>query len=169
MTTVLTRSVARILLVPIFMVAIAVLVKGYVDIGDGFAAGVIASLGIILQGAAFGADEFERLPLVRFAPVAAVVGVFLSALVAFTPVLFGEPIFRHWPHAGEHASHFGTLEFITPVIFDVGVFLVVIGFCVGSMTSISRALSRQEREQRRGEASVRSAPATSRPNGGERR
>ncbi len=147
MTTVLTRSAARILLIPIFMVAAAVLVKGYADIGDGFAAGVIASLGIILQGIAFGADEFERLPLVRYAPAAAILGVFLSALVAFMPVLLGEPIFRHWPPAGDHASHFGALEFITPVVFDVGVFLVVIGFCVGSVTSIGRARVRQQRDE----------------------
>lgn len=147
MTTVMTRSAARILFVPILVVAIGVLVKGYADIGDGFAAGVIASVAIILQGIAFGADEFERLPLVRLAPAAALLGVFLSALVAFVPVLGGEPIFRHWPAAGDHASHFGALEFITPVAFDVGVFLVVIGFCVGSMTSIGRARVRQERDE----------------------
>lgn len=168
MTTVLTRSAARILLIPIFMVAVAVIVKGYADIGDGFAAGVIASLGIVLQGVAYGADEFERLPLVRFAPVGAILGVFLSALVAFTPVLFGEPIFRHWPPAGEHASHFGALEFITPVIFDVGVFLVVVGFCVGSMTSISRALFRQEREQQRREISGPQGQSPSHGEGGKR-
>ncbi len=168
MTTVMTRSVARILLVPIFMVSIAVLIKGYTDIGDGFAAGVIASLGILLQGVAFGADEFERLPLVRFAPVGAVIGVFISALVAFVPVLFGEPIFRHWPHAGEHAAQFGTLEFITPVLFDVGVYLVVIGFCVGAITSISRALLRQEREQQRDATSRQAAQSLVRADGGQR-
>lgn len=151
MTTVLTRSAARILLIPILMVSVAVLVKGYADIGDGFAAGVIASLAIILQGVAFGAEELERLPLVRLAPVGAIAGVFLAACVAFGPVLLGQPIFRHWPPAGEPAPHFGALELITPVIFDVGVFLVVVGFCVGSMTSISRALTRQEQDRQRDE------------------
>jgi multicomponent Na+:H+ antiporter subunit B len=34
--------VARLLLVPILMVAVAILVKGYVDVGDGVAAGVFA-------------------------------------------------------------------------------------------------------------------------------
>lgn len=159
MTTVLTRSAARILFIPILMVAAAVLVKGYADIGDGFSAGVIASLAIILQGVAFGAEEFERLPLVRLAPVGAIVGVFLAACVAFAPVFFGEPVFRHWPHAGEEASRFGTLEFITPVVFDVGVFLVVTGFCVGSVTSISRAQIRQDRDQPRTETTVQQRTA----------
>lgn len=146
MTTVMTRSVSRILLLPTFLVAFAILIKSYADIGDGFSAGVIASLGIILQGIAFGADEFDRLPLVRFAPVAAIAGVFLALCVAFVPALFGEPIFTHWPRPGDDVVHFGTLELFTPLLFDLGVFLVVFGFCVGSVSSIARALQRQERE-----------------------
>jgi multicomponent Na+:H+ antiporter subunit B len=38
-TTVLTRAVSRLLLAPVLMVAAAVLIKGYADVGDGFAAG----------------------------------------------------------------------------------------------------------------------------------
>ena len=40
-TSVLTRFVARLLLLPTIIAAFAVLVKGYVQPGDGFAAGVI--------------------------------------------------------------------------------------------------------------------------------
>ena len=147
MTTVMTRSVSRILLLPTFMIAFAVMIKSYADIGDGFSAGVIASLGILLQGIAFGADEFDRLPLVRYAPLAAIAGVFIALCIAFGPVVAGKPILTHWPPAGEEVVHFGALEFFTPLLFDAGVFLVVFGFCVGSVSSIARALQRQEREQ----------------------
>jgi len=147
MTSVMTRSVARILYLPMYLVAAAILIKGYVDIGDGFSAGVIAALGIILQGVAFGADEFDRLPFVRYAPLGTLAGLFLALAVAFGPVLAGRPIFLHSPVAGEHASHFGSLEFITPVLFDVGVFLVVLGFCVGSVSAVARETARREREQ----------------------
>lgn len=147
MTTVMTRSASRILLLPTFMIAFAVMIKGYAEIGDGFSAGVIVSLGIILQGVAFGADEFDRLPLVRYAPLAAIAGVLLALCVAFAPVMAGKPIFTHWPPAGDTAVHFGALELITPLLFDVGVFLVVFGFCVGSVSSIARTVQRQQREQ----------------------
>jgi len=147
MTTVMTRSVSRILLLPTFMIAFAVMIKSYADIGDGFSAGVIASLGILLQGIAFGADEFDRLPLVRYAPLAAIAGVFIALCIAFGPVVAGKPILTHWPPAGEEVVHFGALEFFTPLLFDAGVFLVVFGFCVGAVSSIARALQRQEREQ----------------------
>jgi multisubunit Na+/H+ antiporter MnhB subunit len=144
--TVMTRGVARILYLPLYMVAAAVLIKGYADIGDGFSAGVIVSLGIIIQGVAFGADEFDRMPFVRFAPLGTIVGLFLALAVGFGPVLFGNPIFLHYPRAGDHARHFGSLEFITPVVFDIGVFLVVIGFCVGTLSAVARETVRRERE-----------------------
>ncbi|MDQ3654964.1 MAG: MnhB domain-containing protein [Chloroflexota bacterium] len=147
MTTAMTRTTSRILLLPILMVAVGVLIKGYADVGDGFSAGVIASLGIVLQGVAFGAEEFDRLPLVRYAPLATFAGLFLALAVAFAPVLVGDPIFLHQPEAGTAASHFGALEFITPVLFDIGVFLIVFGFCVGSLGAVARETVRREREQ----------------------
>lgn len=147
MTTVMTRIVARILLLPTYLIALAVMIKGYADIGDGFSAGVIASLGVILQGVAFGPDEFDRLPLVRFAPLAPLVGVALALGVAFGPVLAGKPILSHWPAPGEEVVHFGTLELFTPLLFDIGVFLIVFGFCVGSVGAIARAIERVERER----------------------
>ncbi len=99
------------------------------------------------RGSPSGADEFDRLPLVRYAPLAAIAGVFIALCIAFGPVVAGKPILTHWPPAGEEVVHFGALEFFTPLLFDAGVFLVVFGFCVGSVSSMARALQRQEREQ----------------------
>lgn len=147
MTTEMTRTTSRILLLPILMVSIGVLIKGYADVGDGFSAGVIASLGIVLQGVAFGAGEFDRLPLVKYAPLATFAGLFLALSVAFFPVLGGDPIFLHRPVAGEPATHFGAVEFITPVLFDIGIFLIVFGFSVGSLGAVARETVRREREQ----------------------
>lgn len=133
------------LLIPTFVIAMAVLIKGYADIGDGFSAGVIASLGVILQGIAFGPDTFDELPLARLAPAGTLVGLLIALGTAFGPVLFGHSILEHRPGPGEQVIHFGSLELITAVAFDVGVFLVVFGFCIGSMGAIARALQRQGR------------------------
>jgi multisubunit Na+/H+ antiporter MnhB subunit len=147
MTSPLTRFGAHLLFLPILMIALAVLIKGYADIGDGFSAGVIASLGIILQAVAFGPAEFDRLPLARFAPLATFTGLLIAMITAFFPVLLGKPILYHFPPAGEHVIHFGSLELITPVAFDVGVFLVVIGFCAGSLASVAREITRRQNER----------------------
>jgi len=147
MTSPITRFGAHVLFLPILMVAAAVLVKGYADIGDGFSAGVIASLGVILQAVAYGPTEFDRLPIGKFAPLATFLGLLIALSTAFFPVLLGKPILYHYPPAGEHVVHFGAIELITPVAFDIGVFLVVLGFCVGSLAAVAREIARRQAER----------------------
>ena len=130
MTSVLTRMVARGLLVPTLVVASAILVKGYGDVGDGFAAGVVAALGILLQFLAFGRDEVARaLPIDR-APAVALTGLTIGVTVLTMPMLLGGPPLEHWPPPGQEPIHIGSLELISAVAFDVGVFLLVLGSAV---------------------------------------
>ncbi|MBA2290404.1 MAG: MnhB domain-containing protein [Chloroflexia bacterium] len=142
MTTELHKIAARILLLPALLVALGVMVKGYSDPGDGFSAGVIAALAIALQLMVFGPGELDRLPLIRYAPYAVFLGLIISLLTAFVPSVMGQTLFTHWPPAGDSATVFGTLEFITAVAFDVGVFLIVFGFGVGVLSSFARAEAR---------------------------
>lgn len=132
-----TRTVSRLVLAPALMIAAAILVKGYADTGDGFNAGVIASLAVLLQYVVFGAQEAERLLPVRKAGLCAVAGLGLSLLVAFTPLLRGDAVFTHVPAPGEDVIHLGTIELLTAVAFDVGVFLLVFGAIVGSLRIIA--------------------------------
>jgi len=152
MTTELVRLVARILLMPTFMVAFGVMIKGYADVGDGFSAGVIAALGVALQIMAFGTKDLNRMAIVRLAPRGTFLGLFIALLTVFVPAIRGQALFTHWPPPGEEVIHFGRLELITAVAFDVGVFLVVFGFGVGVISSIARAQARlvsaRERAQR---------------------
>jgi multisubunit Na+/H+ antiporter MnhB subunit len=133
LSSALTRMVARTLLVPIFLFALAVLVKGYADVGDGFAAGVIAALGVLLQYLAYGRAEVERVLPVRRAPQVAVIGLLLSLLVAFVPTLLGSAPLQHWPAPGATVIHLGTVEVISAVLFDIGVFGLVLGVAVGTI------------------------------------
>lgn len=137
MTGALTEAVARLLLAPALMLAAAILVKGYSDVGDGFAAGVVAALAVLAQYLALGAREAERLLPVGLAPAAVVAGLTLALLTAFAPVVAGESLFTHAPAPGADVVHLGTLELLTAVVFDVGVFLLVLGAAVGIIHSIA--------------------------------
>lgn len=145
----LSRLIARLLLLPTFIIAIGVMVKGYADVGDGFSAGVIASLGIALQLLVFGPSELQRLWVVHLAPRGIFFGLLIALLTAFVPAIRGRPLFTHEPLPGEKVIHFGTLEVLTAVAFDVGVFLIVFGFGVGTFASIMRAQERMNRDARR--------------------
>ncbi len=142
MTTEATRVVARLLLAPTAMVAVAVLVKGYADTGDGFSAGVILSLGILLQYLAFGSAIADRLPIVRLAPKLAVIGLGIALAVTFVPVVFGDAVMTHRPGPNEKVIHIGSVEVLTAVAFDIGVFLVVLGFAVGVIDLIAHSIDR---------------------------
>jgi hypothetical protein len=45
-------------------------------------------------------------------------------------VALGDPPFTHFPRAGEEVIHIGTLELLTAVAFDLGLFLLVAGTLV---------------------------------------
>lgn len=141
MTTVLTQTIARLLFLPIQMVALATLVKGYADTGDGFTAGVIAGLGVLLQFLAFGTAEVYRLLPIRHAPAVAFAGLLIALLVTFVPVALGDPILTHRPPPLEPVTHIGSIEILTAVAFDVGVFLLVLGFVVSAMSLVGGARS----------------------------
>ena len=143
--TVLTRAISRLLLPASIMVALAVLVKGYADTGDGFSAGLIVSLGVLMQYVAFGPALPSQLAIVRHANSLSRFGLLLALAVTFVPVLFGKPVLTHWPGANEHVEHVGAIEIITPVAFDIGVFLLVIGFVVGVINLISQTIERESR------------------------
>jgi multisubunit Na+/H+ antiporter MnhB subunit len=141
----MTRTVARLLFAPTLMVAFAVLVKGYVGAGDGFSAGIIAGLAFLMQFVAFGERTVRRALHTRYAPVVAVVGLALALATAFIPVLRGKAIMTHAPPPGAPVVHLGSLEFLTAFAFDVGAFLLVLGFSVTALSLLARAELREPR------------------------
>ena len=138
-TGVMVRKVARVLLLPTLLVAAGILVKGYAESGDGFSAGVVAALGVLLQYLTFGREEAEKLPVVRHVVPIAFVGLLVSIGVAAAPLLFGDAVLTHYPPPGSKVVYLGTLELISAVLFDVGVFLLVFGFAVGTVSLFARA------------------------------
>ncbi len=125
---VVVRVVARLLLAPSVVVAAALIVKGYAAVGDGFAAGVVVSLSVALLYIGLGARAAEdAVPVLRHAPKVMVAGLLLALGTGFFPLLFGEPPFSHRPGPGQHVIKIGTLELFTPLLFDIAVFLLVVG------------------------------------------
>jgi len=62
----------------------------------------------------------------------------LALAVGFLPVAAGDPPFTHWPAPGAHVVKIGTLELISAVVFDVGVFLLVCGVLVTLVHQLAR-------------------------------
>jgi len=71
-------------------------------------------------------------------------GLLLALASGFFPLLLGEPPVSHRPAVGEHVVKIGALELFTPLVLDVGVFLLV----VGVLTVLLHHLARSDDEVR---------------------
>lgn len=127
----LLQLIARLVLPVSLMLAAAFLVGGLSGTGDGFAAGAVAALGIVVQPLAFGRERGLALTPVRRLAAAAAGGLAGALVVAFAPVLAGKPLFTHTPAAGQAPIVLGTLELTTSFAFDVAIALLVVGVTVG--------------------------------------
>ena len=137
--TVVLQVIAPRLLGPALMLAAAIIVKGYTDVGDGFSAGVIVGLAVALRYLTGGAERAERaVPILRHAQGLMVAGMLIALASGFFGVLGGDPPFTHAPGPGEDVIKFGTFELITAVAFDLGVFLLVAGGLVLLVRNLSR-------------------------------
>jgi multicomponent Na+:H+ antiporter subunit B len=130
--------VAPRLLAPAVMLAAALIVKGYTDVGEGFSAGVIVGLAIGLRYVTLGPGRADRtLSLARRADVIAAGGLLVAFAFGFWGLAFGQPPFTHWPPPGDAVIRVGTLELTTAVGFDVGLFLLVMGSLVLLIRSLA--------------------------------
>jgi multisubunit Na+/H+ antiporter MnhB subunit len=137
--TVVVTVLAPRLLGPALMVAFALIVKGYTDVGDGFSAAVVVALAVALQYVAVGAERTEAaLPALRHAPAAAVGGLLGALAAGFFGVVLGDPPFTHQPPPGVAPVKLGTLELVTAVAFDLALFVLVTSLLVMLMGALAR-------------------------------
>jgi multisubunit Na+/H+ antiporter MnhB subunit len=99
----------------------------------------VAALGVLLRYLAFGHADSKRLLPVRYATAIAFARLLVALSVAALPLFFGEAILTHSPPPSTEPVHLGTLELMTAVLFDSGVFLLVFGFAVGVVSFFARA------------------------------
>jgi multisubunit Na+/H+ antiporter MnhB subunit len=142
--TPIVELVAPRLLPVALVVAVALMVKGYGDVGEGFGAGVIVALAIGLRYVVLGPERADRtMPLARRGHLLAAAGLLIALASGFVGVLFGQAPFTHYPRSGEPVLRIGTLELTTAVAFDVGLFLLVVGVVVQLIRTLTRLASEE--------------------------
>jgi multicomponent Na+:H+ antiporter subunit B len=117
MNSLILKTTARLLLTLLMMFSVFLLLRGHDHPGGGFAAGLVATTAWALYGIAFGVKQTRK--ALRFDPQTIVgLGLMISLLSGLIPLLAGRPLLTglwFYPHLG------------TPVLFDIGVFLVILG------------------------------------------
>ncbi|MBX3096443.1 MAG: Na+/H+ antiporter subunit B [Fimbriimonadaceae bacterium] len=120
MESIILRQGSKFLLPLMLLVSVFLLGRGHYDPGGGFAGGLVAATGLLLYGLAFGMDEARR--ALRISPASLIaLGLLVAVTSALVPVANGKAILTGvWYSVGD-------IEFGTPFLFDIGVYLVVIG------------------------------------------
>ncbi|MBZ0329932.1 monovalent cation/H+ antiporter subunit A [Halomonas sp. ANAO-440] len=128
--------VAQILLPLALLVSVYIFLRGHNQPGGGFIAGLITSVALILQYMARGHDwTRQRLPISY--PVVAVSGLAIAVATGLASWLFGYPFltsaFGHF-----HIPLIGEIELASAMLFDLGVYLAVVGATLMILINLGR-------------------------------
>nr|WP_309248120.1 Na+/H+ antiporter subunit A [Rothia santali] len=143
--------ITRLLFHTVMLVSVYLLLAGHNLPGGGFAGGLLAGLALAMRYLAGGRYELEEATPVN-AGVLLGSGLLVSALYALTPLLWGGAVFSSYAIDAD-LPVFGDVHFVTSVIFDVGVYLVVIGLILDVLRSLGGKVDEsleKERESRSG-------------------
>lgn len=130
MSSVLLQTTTRLAYPLIMTFAFFMFFRGHNHPGGGFIGGLLASAGMLLIYMAFGAKEGDRI-YGQYYRAVAMFGLACSAFAAVFPMFLGMPFLKSifWTISLPGGA---TFDISTVLLFDFGVFWVVIGTLVGS-------------------------------------
>ena len=124
MTSLILRTATRFLMPLLLLFALFLLLRGHNEPGGGFVGGLVVAAAFVLYTIAFGVDAGRRALLVDPSTLLGV-GLLVALGSGIPAVLLGRPFLTAmWTEVGRPPAAF---DVGTPLVFDVGVFLAVIG------------------------------------------
>ncbi len=135
----LLNAAASILLFVVNIFAVYLLLRGHNYPGGGFIGGLASAMAVLLYGLSVGFDKAES--QLGFGPIRmATIGLGIAVLTSLAPLFFGRAYFENF-NTYLHIPFFGKLYLGTPLLFDIGVFMVVVGICVKIIFVMARSTS----------------------------
>lgn len=134
MRSFILETVSRLVLFVILIFSIYLLLRGHNAPGGGFIAGLMTSATFVLLYLAFGPKEGQKILPLNFRGFIPV-GLIIALATGFVPLLLGKPFltsafgYLHLPVVGE-------FEWATAVLFDLGVYLVVVGVTMSIISAL---------------------------------
>lgn len=134
MTSLILQTASRALQPLMLFVSVFLLLRGHDHPGGGFVGGLVAAAAYGLQSMAFGVQAARE--TLRVDPRTFIgCGGLLALLAALLPLAFGEPFFTSlWVEL--QVPRTGAVELGSPLAFDLGVYLVVLGAALAILFSL---------------------------------
>ena len=139
MNSIIFRTVSRLLMGLMLLFSLFLLWRGHNEPGGGFIGGLVAAAGLVVYGLAEGSKSMRL--ILRADPRAiALSGLLLAVLAGLMPVALGSDFLTGlWLFIGATPTDKG-LALGTPLMFDIGVYLAVVGGVVGMVIAIEESL-----------------------------
>ena len=137
MTSSILQTAVRVLMPLLLLFAVFLLMRGHNQPGGGFVGGLVVSASFILYSIAFGVSAARRALLVGPSTLLGV-GLLVAFVSGLPGVVIGRPFMTAmWTTVtlGSTVLHVGT-----PLVFDIGVFLAVIGVVVTIVFTLAEAV-----------------------------
>ena len=157
--SIIFEVITRLLFPVMILTSLFFLFSGHNNPGGGFAGGLIAGLALTIRYLAGGRHELDEAAPVDAGRVLGV-GLLTAGLSSLAPVLVGgrigqsfdivinAPYLSYLPTPWGTVTLMGEIHFVTSLIFDIGVYLVVIGVMLDLARSLGSGIDQHEEEDR---------------------
>ena len=141
MTSSILQTAARLLMPLLLLFAIFLLLRGHNQPGGGFVGGLVVAASFVLYSIAFSVEAARRALLVRPSTLLGI-GLLVALVSGLPGVVLGQPFMTSvWTTVPLGSTD---LDVGTPLVFDIGVFLAVIGVVLTIVFTLAEAVLTEE-------------------------
>ncbi|WP_238652060.1 Na+/H+ antiporter subunit A [Paenibacillus piscarius] len=131
---VILQTMSKGIIIIILIFSLYLFLAGHNHPGGGFIGALMTSAALVLLSIAFGMDQIRQAFPVNYRLLTAT-GLLLAILTASGSFLFGAPFLSH-TFGHFHLPLLGDVELATAVLFDLGVYLAVVGVAMNIILTI---------------------------------
>jgi multicomponent Na+:H+ antiporter subunit B len=140
-TSSILQTAARLLMPLLLLFAVFLLLRGHNQPGGGFVGGLVVSASFVLYAIAYGVGAARRALLVQPSRLLGV-GLLVALVSGLPATLVSRPFMTAlWTRVAIGSS---ALDVGTPLVFDIGVFLAVIGVVLTIVFTLADAVLTEE-------------------------
>ena len=142
--SIILEVVVRLMFHALLILSVYLLLTGHNTPGGGFAGGLVAGMALVARYLAGGRKELGATVQLDAGKILGA-GLLLATLTALAPMFFGQAaLSSSWFELD--LGIFGEISFVTSTLFDVGVYLVVIGLILDVLRSLGAQIDRDQED-----------------------
>ena len=142
--SVILETATRLVFHVMILLSLYLLFAGHNQVGGGFAGGLVLGLALLVRYLAGGRSELDHA-----APVSAGLvlgaGLAVSAIAALAPLAFGGTVLQS-AVVELDLPLWGPVKLVTALLFDIGVYLIVVGLALDVVRSLGSGIDKQSEE-----------------------